>query len=108
MNDIFEAPLRPAGSFDPAAVVTECIEHGARAVLFDDGALPPGFFDLSTGMAGTLVQRVTQYDLRMAAVVPDPAAHSAAFRDFAREANRGRHFRFFPTRELAIAWLGAE
>ena len=108
MTDIFEAPLHPAGPFDPATIVTECIESGACAVLFDEGALPSEFFDLSTRVAGALVQRVTQYDLRMAAVVPDPAAHSAAFQDFAREANRGKHFRFFPDRERAAAWLGAE
>ena len=41
----------------------------------------------------------------MAAVVPDLVAHSEWFREFAGEANRGRQFHFFATRQEAIAWL---
>jgi hypothetical protein len=104
----FEAPPAPAGPLDPADVVVACIESGARALLLDDGALPPAFFDLSTGVAGALVQRLTTYGVRMAAVVPDPSIHSRPFQDFAREAGTGRQFRFFPDREQAIAWLAAE
>jgi hypothetical protein len=94
-----------ARAFDPAAFVVGCIESGARALLLDVRALPPEFFDLSTGMAGELVQKLTNYGLRMAAVVPDPTLHSPRFQDFAREANRGRQLRFVPTREEAIRWL---
>ena len=52
-----------------------------------------------------MAQRLTLYEIRMAAVVPDPSVHSRAFQDFAREAERGRWFRFFPDRERAVAWL---
>lgn len=90
---------------DPVAEVVRCIEHGARALLFDRGALPAAFFDLSTGVAGEVTQRLVNYGLRMAAVVPDLSAHSPHFRDFAREANAGRQLRLFPTRQEAIAWL---
>lgn len=105
MSDYFEAPQQSAGPSDPAALVTACIESGARALLCDRGALPPEFFDLSTGVAGALVQRLTTYEIRMAAVVPDPSVHSRAFQDFAREADSGRWFRFFSDRERAVAWL---
>lgn len=98
---------RPAGDgrFDP---VTACIEGGATRLLLDADALPPEFFDLSTGVAGALVQRLTQYEIRMAGVVPDRSIHSGPFQDFAREADRGGWFRFFPTREQAVEWLAAE
>ena len=104
----FEAPPQSAGAFDPVAVVNRCIESGSRDLLFDDGSLPPEFFDLSTRVAGAMVQRLTQYGIRTAAVVPDPSAYSRPFQDFAREANAGSHFRFFPTRQQAIDWLIAE
>ena len=107
MSDYFEAPPHPAGPSDPAALVTACIESGARALLCDRGSLPPEFFDLSTGHAGAMVQRLTLYGIRMAAVVPDPGVHSRAFQDFAREADGGRWFRFFPDRERAVAWLAS-
>lgn len=96
----------PRGS--DADPVRACIESGAGGILADDGALPPAFFDLSSGMAGDVVQRLTLYEIRMAIVVPDASVHSGAFQDFAREANRGRWFRFFPDRARALAWLTAE
>jgi RimJ/RimL family protein N-acetyltransferase len=91
---------------DPVAALRSCIEHGGRALLFDQGALPAAFFDLRTGVAGELVQKLVNYHVRMAAVVPDLAAHSPRFTEFAREANHGPQFRFFATRQEAIDWLG--
>ncbi|HST60594.1 MAG TPA: DUF4180 domain-containing protein, partial [Longimicrobium sp.] len=107
VSDTYELPPQPAGAFDPAAVVTHCIESGADRLLIDADAMAPEFFDLSTGIAGALVQKLTQYEIRMAGVVPDPSIHSKPFQDFAREADRNPWFRFFPTREQAIAWLSA-
>ena len=92
-------------AFDPAAVVREVIESGARALLFDHGTLPGEFFDLSSRVAGDLVHRISLYGIHMAAVVPEMHAHSPHFRDFAREANRGTQFRFFATAGDAESWL---
>ena len=90
---------------DPLAALVHCIEHEARALLFDRGALPAAFFDLSTGLAGEVAQKLVNYGIRMAAVVPDLSDRSPHFRAFAREANAGRQLRFFATRQEAIAWL---
>lgn len=90
---------------DPVAALVRCIEHGTRALLFDRGTLPAAFFDLSSGVAGELVQKLTDYHVRMAAVVPDLERHSTPFGEFAREAGKGRQFRFFTTRQEAIDWL---
>jgi hypothetical protein len=108
MSTYYELPAHAAGSFDPHAAVTRCIESGAGGLLADTGALPPEFFDLSTGVAGEMLQRLALFGIRMAGVVPDPAAHSQPFQDLAREASRARHFRFFPTREDAVRWLESE
>jgi hypothetical protein len=104
----FEIPAQPSGAFDALNVFTACIESGEHALLIDRDALPPEFFDLSTGVAGALVQRLTQYEIRMAGVVPERSIHSRPFQDFAREADRGRWFRFFADREQAVAWLSAD
>ena len=91
---------------DPVAAVVGCIERGARGLLLDAGALPAAFFDLRTGVAGDVVQKLVNYGIRLAAVVPDLGAQPERFREFAREANEGRQFRFFATRGEAIDWLG--
>jgi hypothetical protein len=101
--------FEPEGArpIDPVAAVIGCIEHGGRALLLDAGALPAAFFDLRTGVAGDVVQKLVNYGVRMAAVVPDLGAHPERFREFAREANAGRQFRFFATRSEAVDWLAA-
>lgn len=93
--------------FSPSAIVATCFEQDAQALLIDRDALPAGFFDLRTGIAGELAQRLTLYGIRLACVVPDLTAHSERFQEFAREANRGRQFRFFGSRRDAVAWLEA-
>jgi len=103
MKKHFEA--RPTEHFDPALIYTDCIENGASSLLLDRPALPAEFFDLSSGLAGELLHKLSVYHMRMAAVIPDLTAHSVNFQAFASEANRGEQFRFFSTRQEAIDWL---
>ncbi|HEU4561651.1 MAG TPA: DUF4180 domain-containing protein [Longimicrobium sp.] len=105
MSTYLQFEPRSGDAFNARDVATRAIESGAHAVLLDRDALPPAFFDLSSGVAGELVHHLTLYGIRMAAVVPDVPSHSGPFQDFVREANRGTQFRFFPTREQAAAWL---
>jgi hypothetical protein len=105
VSTYFEYRDQPGGSFDPAAVATECIESGVGSLLVDRAALPAAFFDLSSGVAGELLHRLSVHGIRMAGVVPDPEAHSQPFQAFMREANRGTQFRFFINREDAVRWL---
>lgn len=105
MSPFFEAAGgRPV---DPVAALVACIEQGSRTLLLERDALPASFFDLSSGVAGELAQKLVNYGVRMAAVVPDLAAHSPRFREFVREANTGSQFHFYATREEAIDWLEA-
>ena len=94
--------------FDPMALFTDCIESGASSLLLDENALPAEFFDLSTGLAGELLHKLTTYRMRLAGVVPDVSVHSTRFQEFAREANKGLQYRFFSDRASAIEWLSAE
>jgi hypothetical protein len=59
-------------------------------------------FDLSTRVAGELLQGLAKYSLRLEVVLPDLSAHSTSFQDFARESNRGSLARFFESRGEAI------
>jgi hypothetical protein len=90
---------------NPVSIINQCVESGAECLLFDAAALPDAFFDLSTGVAGELLHKLSVYRLPMAAVVPDPESHSDHFRSFMREANRGREVGFFASRQEAVDWL---
>ncbi|TET31785.1 MAG: DUF4180 domain-containing protein [Anaerolineales bacterium] len=94
--------------FDPTTIVSSCIESGANSLLLDEIALPTDFFDLSSGLAGELLHRLSIYRMRMAVVVADPSKYSSHFQALVREANSGQEFRFFTTRQEAIQWLESE
>ena len=103
MSDYFEPA--PGQAFDPMAIFTACVESGASSLLLDKSALPAEFFDLSTGLAGELLHKLTTYRMRLAGVVADLEVHSIRFQEFAHEANRGQQYRFFSDRQSAIEWL---
>lgn len=106
MGGYFEPDAEQAS--DPRSIFIGCIESGSRAVLLEERALPAAFFDLSTRFAGELLHDLGKYQVRLAVVVRDTGAYSPSFQDFAREANRGSHCRFFPTRDEARSWLEGE
>jgi hypothetical protein len=72
--------------------------HEADTVIVPIELLPAEFFQLSSGLAGAIVQKFVNY--RMGLIVfGDVSAYEAAstpFRDWVREANRGRDLRFVP------------
>lgn len=100
-----EASVKGSTRLDPIDLVGACMEREAHGILVDEGDMPAQFFDLSSGAAGDLVQKLTNYGFRMAAVVPHPEHYSQAFQDFAREANQSRIIRFFRHRDEAVWWL---
>lgn len=63
----------------------------------------PAFFDLSTGIAGELLQRAANYRVRLAIVgdVTPWTAESSSLRAFVDEAQRGGHL-WFVTDDAAL------
>jgi hypothetical protein len=84
-----------------------CFGAGAGAALLYAANLPPAFFDLSSGAAGAMLQKLRLYGVRLA-VVRDPAvAASSRFGELVDEERRRRDFGIFASRAEARAWLAA-
>jgi hypothetical protein len=92
---------------DALGLVTACIENEA-SLLLEASDLPPAFFELRSGFAGELLQKLQNYRIRLAGVFPPDAAHGPRFAEFVSEARRGRGFRVFAERADALAWLAGE
>lgn len=91
---------------DARQLIEACWSSGAGAVLLYAENLPPGFFDLSTRVAGGLLQKLQNYRLRLAVIAPpDSASFSSRFRELLAEEQSGRDFGLFATREAARAWI---
>lgn len=81
-------------------------DHDTNLVLLSESNLPPAFYDLSTRLAGEILQRLSNYRVRLA-IVGTFSRTSERFQEFKRESNLGRHVHFAKTHEEAVAWLSA-
>ena len=80
--------------------------QGARKVIVDRKNIVPGFFDLSTRLAGEVLQKFVTYQVKLA-IVGDFSAASPTLKDFIYETNRGTQIFFFNNIEAAKAKLFA-
>lgn len=87
----------PVGSdSDALELVGQALQHNASLVVVPAGRLDDGFFVLSTGIAGQIMQKFVNYHLRLA-IVGDLTRHlavSSALRSLVYESNRGHHVWF--------------
>lgn len=75
-----------------------------RIILFREN-ITPAFFDLKNGIAGEMLQKCSNYRVRLAIVGDFSQITSQSVNDFIRESNRGRHVNFVRTRPEAIRAL---
>jgi hypothetical protein len=81
---------------DATDIIGEAFGQGADLVVIPVSRLAPDFFQLRSGLAGAVLQKFTNYHLRVA-IVGDISAYTAAsepLRDFVRESNRRGEIRF--------------
>ncbi len=94
---------------DDAGLVLEvCFANRVRLALLYPENLTDSFFDLSSGEAGSILQKLRNYRVRLAIVwPPDTVRFSSRFGEMVAEEERGRNFAIFATRDAARAWLAA-
>lgn len=107
MTVLFEGPegaplLRTAE--DAPLLVEACLNLRARAALLYASNLPSDFFDLSSGAAGAILQKIRQYRIRLAVVAPS-SAFSTHFAEMAHEEQRKGYFAVFASAAEGRAWI---
>ncbi len=91
---------------DAARVIEACFSYGSQTVLLYAANLPMGFFDISTGEAGELLQKLRNYHIRLAvACPPGEFTFSSRFNEMIADEARGTHFGWFAQRAGALAWM---
>ena len=81
---------------------------GMDGLILHETDLASSFFDLRTGLLGELFQKCTNYDLRLAMVLLEPAGHGERFNELVHEHRSHRTIRFFASINEAKAWLGPQ
>src|SRR6185503_693016 len=78
---------------DALALIAACLESGSTRLLIEACFLPAAFFDLRSRFAGEFLQKLQNYNLQLAAVLPADSYYGERFSEFLAEAKRGRSFR---------------
>jgi hypothetical protein len=94
-------------SIDDAALLVEaCFSHRVSAVLLYAPNLSEKFFDLSSGEAGAILQKLRNYRIRLAVVCPPNSIRfSSRFSEMAAEESRTDYFQVFESVQTAHQWL---
>lgn len=90
---------------DVIEIISLCFEHDANAVVLEGAVFSDDFIRLQTGLAGTVLQKLTNYNIRAAVVIQDGQEYPERFREMVSEYRTGTTFRIFANPEEAVAWL---
>ncbi len=92
---------------DAIRVIEACLSAGVDAALLYSHNMTDAFFDLSSGHAGTILQKLRNYRVRLAVVCPPNSGQfSSRFGEVVAEERNGKYFAVFETRRAAREWLG--
>ncbi|KOA19283.1 hypothetical protein CLHOM_23890 [Clostridium homopropionicum DSM 5847] len=90
---------------DAVDLIAACIENNARLLIIQEKALSEDFFNLRTGLAGTVLQKFVNYNIKAALIITNEEKISGRFREMITEANKGNDFRVFKNTADAENWL---
>lgn len=98
-----QTPLRTEQ--DALDLIAACMEQETNLILLHSDVLSDEFFSLKTGLAGAVLQKLSNYRVKAALVLADYQKAKGKFKDFLAEANRGNSFRVFHEKAEAEDWL---
>lgn len=99
-----EQPLMERAA-DVNRLIEACFEHESRGLLLYSENLTERFFDLSSGDAGEILQKLRNYNIRLALVRSPTLRLSQRFEELMTDENQGADFRMFDARPAAEQWL---
>ena len=96
----------PLGSEQDALdLIALCGDNDTNLLMLHERALSEDFFKLKTKIAGAMLQKFSNYRMKVALVISKDITGKGKFKELTSEANRGNQFRVFSTREDAEVWL---
>ena len=91
---------------DASLVIEGCYSNGVDSALLYAENLTANFFDLSSGEAGAILQKLRTYRIRIAVVYsPENVRFSSRFGEMAAEEGHEGYFKLFESDQAAREWL---
>lgn len=82
--------------------------QGFDKIIIHEQNITPDFFDLKNGMAGEILQKFSNYRVRLAVVGDFSKYKSKSINDFIYESNKGRQVNFVASQPEAIKVLSGQ
>lgn len=79
--------------------------QGQTGIILDESEVSAKLFDLSSGLAGELFQKMVNYNKRLAFVVSDLSQYSKNLQELAYEHETHPYIRFYSNRADAEEWV---
>ena len=96
-----------SGPDDLLDIMADAGYHDSNRIVIHEESLPEDFFDLRTGLAGEILQKFSNYRVRLAVVGDFTEIESKSLRDFIRESNNRRIINFVKSLQEALSRLGS-
>jgi len=90
---------------DAIDIISLCAEHDTNAVILDGNILSDDFLKLRTGLAGAVLQKLGNYNIKAAVAIKGGQNFPARFQEMVSEHSTGNTFRIFSNLEDAISWI---
>lgn len=97
-----------ASDQDALDLVGLCLGYDTHRLMLHAHHLSPAFFDLKTGLAGSVMLKFSNYHIKVVAVVTPAQVGSSRFAEMAMESNHSNAFGVFYARKQAEDWLMSE
>lgn len=82
-------------------LIGELYYQGYDNIIWHQSHLPETFFDLSSGMAGEILQKISNFRMKLAIVGDFSKPNSRSLEAFITESNKGKQVRFASSLEEA-------
>lgn len=90
---------------DGLDLLGDCYYQGFDSIILHQQNITPDFFDLKTGIAGDILQKFSNYRMRLVIIGDFSMYTSKPLQDFIFESNKGKHINFLGSIEEALRVL---
>ncbi|MBK7132009.1 MAG: DUF4180 domain-containing protein [Bacteroidales bacterium] len=91
---------------DAVDLLGDMYYNNCNAIILKEINLHPDFFKLHTGLAGDILQKVSNYQFKLAVTGDFSKYTSKSLQDFIRESNRGNRVFFVENTDEALLRFG--
>lgn len=89
-------------SRDAMEIIGEMLSRGLKQLILNERNVSPEFFQLKTGFAGEVLQKLTDHRIKVAFVGQFESYRSKSLQAFITESNRGNQICFTNSLEAAL------